>query len=209
VALKTLRSILPLVALFAASCAKDSGSSGNQQAAEGARVKNFDSWASGMGGGYAQDENGNWVPKDGSKRSSFDRQDRDSPYFKGAFAGKDREYKAGEFSKKTWHGNKEYARAAYDGNTDGSRFQTASAYGDKTARDAGKVARDASRAAREGGSYDTSTARESGGNRLDRPSDAETDARRREFISPIRSTVDWQAQRQMSIKETKSLLGKD
>jgi hypothetical protein len=209
VALKTLRTILPLVALLAASCAKDSGSSGNQQAAEGARVKNFDSWASGMGGGYKQDEKGNWVPQDGSKRSSFDRANRDSPYFKGAFSGKDREYKAGEFSKNTWQGNKEYARKAYDGNTDGSRFQTASNYGNKTARDAGKVARDSTRTAREGGSYDTSTARESGGARHDHPSDAETDARRRVFISPIQSTIDWQAQREMSIKETKSLLGKD
>ena len=50
-------------------------------------------------------------------------------------------------------------------------------------------------------------ARETDGKRLDRPSDAETDIRRRVFQQP--QIIDYRDQRKLTLQETKSFLGRD
>lgn len=157
------------------------------------------------GGGYKQDSEGNWKAV-GNRRSSFDRKDRDSPYFKGQFAGTQKEFKTGEYQKKSWWGNKSYELKEYTGNTDGSRFQKSSRFGEMAARDGSKSAREGGGEAYKTNNFATKDAREASGKTLDHPSDAETDIRRRVFQSP--SVIDWQQQRGLSIGETKGILGK-
>lgn len=150
--------------------------------------------------GFTQDSNGNWVPTQ-DRRSSFETQG-ESPYFKGKFAGKT--YKTGEYERKSWWGAKNYERKSYAGETDGSRFQTASGLSGQTARenrtDAGMNARYGT------GSYATSAAREAGGDAIARPGDAETAARRRVYEAP--GIIDWREQRNLSIEQTRGLLGR-
>ena len=90
--------------------------------------------------------------------------------------------------------------------TDGSRFQKASKFGDKTARDADKTAREGGDKTYKTGNFATKDAREADGKILDHPSDAETDERRRVFAAP--GITDWAEERKLNIQETKGILGK-
>lgn len=151
-------------------------------------------------GGYKQDEDGNWVPKS-DKRSSFDSQ-RDSPYFKGKI--EKNTYKTGDYAKKSWWGSKEYEKKDYAGNTDASRFQTA-------ARQDGQISRADGQKANISGSFKTNTlerqsASESQTSAIPRPADAATQSRRRKYKAP--SVIDWQEQRQMSVDQSRGILGR-
>jgi hypothetical protein len=150
--------------------------------------------------GYKQDKVGNWVPKS-DKRSSFESVPA-SPYFTGE--KKKKEFKVGEYQKKSWWGNRDFDMKAYQGNTDGSRFQT-------TARQQGAVAKENRNAAALPGEYATdgyatSAAREAGVDGVSRVSDAETDARRRVYQAP--EVLNWREQRPFTREQTKSLLGR-
>lgn len=151
--------------------------------------------------GYKQDSEGNWLPKT-DRRSSFETQG-DSPYFKGDYAKKD--FQTKKFTKKSWWGDTQYESKKYEGDTDGSRFQTASALGGKSAREGTKsVSGMPDRY--ETGNYATGTAREAGAGRIDRPSDAETDFRRKVYTAP--SIIDWREQRSMDMSQTRGILGR-
>ncbi len=196
---------LPL--LFAASCASSGNSSGSStptasSSSQGANITSVDSWVAknSKDNGFSQDADGNWVPKS-NKRSSFDSQG-ESPYFKGDYSKK--EFKTKDYAKKSWWGDTQYQTKQYEGNTDGSRFQEASAF-------QGQQARDVRKAADLPGEYRTNafatgTASEAGGQRIGRPSDAETDVRRKVFQAP--SVVDWREQRAMDVGQTRSILGR-
>jgi hypothetical protein len=189
------RSILLPLVLLAASCASDKGDS-----APPAETYKPMSQRLSESNGYKQDANGNWAPKN-DKRSSFESQG-ESPYFKGEYGKKN--YKTGGYSKKSWWGNKEYGRPQYAGSTDGSRFQ-------KTSRLDGKGARESGSAADvpdpyQTGAYATSTAREAGTGKLAKPSDAETDIRRRVYQQP--EIIDWRQQRTLSLEQSKGILGR-
>jgi hypothetical protein len=151
-------------------------------------------------GGYKQDEEGNWVPKS-DRRSAYDSQ-RDSPYFKGKIEKEN--YKTGDYAKKSWWGKKNYEAGEYSGNTDGSRFQT-------KARQNGQLARANGDRARMEGPFETNTlnregARESGYGGIDRPGNAYSEAQRKTYKAP--SVIDWRAQRQMSVEQSKGILGR-
>lgn len=148
--------------------------------------------------GYKQDANGNWVPQS-DKRSSFESKG-ESPYVKGDLAK--REYHAGDYAKKSWTGATELKSKTYQGNTDASRFQTANRLSDQKAREFGSRAKVKNYKTQD---YKTSTASE-GGKKIAKPSDAVTDERRKVFASP--DVIDWQAQRQMSMEESRSILGR-
>ena len=125
------RPLSLLVILLAASCASHSGSNSSTGEAQKTLSQRLNE-----SNGYKQDANGNWVPKI-DKRSSFESQG-DTHNFKGKFSGKT--YKAGEYAKKSWWGNKDYGRQPYAGNTDGSRFQQESLLGGKSANESGTAA---------------------------------------------------------------------
>lgn len=190
------RSILLPLALLAASCASDPGDS-----TPPAEPHKTLSQRLSESNGYKQDADGNWAPKN-DKRSSFESQG-ESPYFKGEY-GKKEAYKTGEYSKKSWWGNKDYNRQSYAGNTDGSRFQKTSRLDGKGARESGSAA-DVSDPYQTG-NYATSSAREASENGLSKPSDAETDVRRRVFQQP--DVIDWREQRSLSLEQSKGILGR-
>jgi hypothetical protein len=151
--------------------------------------------------GYKQNEKGEWVPKT-DKRSSYDSQ-RDTPYFKDKLDTMER-YKTGDYAKKSWWGSKEYGKKRYEGDTDGSRFQT-------KARQDGQVARDNGKAARSSDPFKTNTlpresARESGNPAIDRPTNAYTESQRKTYKAP--SVIDWKEQRSMDMDQSKSILGR-
>jgi len=190
------RSIPLLLTLLAASCASDSGNSSPAPEAQKPLSQRLNE-----SNGYKQDANGNWVPKI-DKRSSFESQG-ESPYFKGEYHGKT--YKAGEYAKKSWWGNKDYGRQSYAGDTDGSRFQQKSRLDGQSARettgDTAKIS-----GPYQTGNYATSAAQEAGNSRLAKPSDAVTDSRRKVYPQP--EIIDWQQQRAITLDQSKGILGR-
>ena len=195
--MKPARSILwLLLPLLPVSCAKDSAA---EKTAAAPTLKPL-SQRLDESNGYKQDADGNWLPK-GDKRSSFEAKGK-SPYFQGEYGKKT--YKTGELSKKSWWGNKDYGRQEYSGNTDGSRFQKSSRLDGKSAREAGSAAGIPD--AYQTDSYATGAAREAGQSGLAKPSDTETDIRRRVFQQP--GMIDWREQRELSLEQSKGILGR-
>ena len=192
--MKSPRSILWLAILLTASCGKDSNDA-STPAPRQSLSQRLDEKNS-----YKVDASGNWVPTN-NRRSPFESQGA-SPYFKGKVEKK--EYKPGEYAKKSWWGNKDYGRKTYDGNTDGSRFQQSSRFDDKAAREAGtdsglsKIYKT--------DSYATKAAREAGKKGIERTSDAETDIRRSVYKAP--EIIDWKEQRSMNLEQSKGILGR-
>ena len=185
------------VLLLSASCSSDGDSASTTTSAPTKK-----SLASRLdeSNGYKQDSEGNWLPQS-DKRSSFELN-RKSPYFKGDYAKK--QYKTGDYAKKSWWGDTKYESKSYEGSTDGSRFQTTSKFQQQGAREA-KTAADIPDNYKTG-TYATTSAREAGSDRLGKTSDAETDSRRRVFPQP--EIYDWREQRNLSVSETKGIMGR-
>lgn len=150
--------------------------------------------------GYKQDAEGTWKPQN-DRRSEFESKGESR------FAGKNFEkknYRAGDYAKKSWWGNKEYDRKNYSGNTDGARFQKSSALQGQNAREAGSNAKipDAYQTDR----YETPAARESGTGPVAKSSNATVDKRRKVFQQP--EIMDWREQRSLSVDQSKGILGR-
>jgi hypothetical protein len=192
------RAISGLLALFLASCAGDSGSQPTG-ASQASTLKPL-SERLGENNGFKQDADGNWVPRS-DKRSSYESAGPPA-MFQGEYQKKT--YKTGEYAKKSWWGNKDYGRKEYAGNTDGSRFQTNSRFDGQGAREAGNQADIPD--PYQTGTYATNAARETGNEAIGRPSDAETDIRRRVYTPP--SVIDWREQRSLSLEQSKGILGR-
>jgi hypothetical protein len=190
-------AFLPLLALLFASCASDEPS---PSAATPARKKMEERFG---GGGrdpdsVTQDKSGKIVPN--AKRSPYESKGAPS------FADKDfkkQQYKAGDYAKKSWWGNKDYAPKAYAGNTDGSRFQTSSALDGKGAREAATNAKIPDNYDTD--SYATNAAREAGNSPIKKSSNAEIDNRQKIFDQP--EIIDWREQRSITMDRTKGILG--
>lgn len=193
--MRSHRAICLLPVLLVASCATDSARKENSGGGFKPLSQRLEE-----NNGYAQDSAGNWVPRT-DKRSSFESQGA-SPYFKGDYHKKT--YQAGEYSKKSWWGNKDYGRKSYAGDTDGSRFQETSRHQGRSARETGGSANIPD--AYQTGTYATSAAREAGAGNLAKPSDAETDIRRRVFPQP--AIIDWREQRSLTLEQSKGILGR-
>ena len=132
--------------------------------------------------------------------------DKVNNQFNRGYEGK--EYQAGDFKKKSWWGNQDYAKKVYGGETDGNHLRKSSDMQGSAAGENVKVARDGSRTYDTRG-YDTGAARESGQNRLTKRSDVETASRREagnEFSDP--EIIPWQQQHGVTIEETKSKMGR-
>jgi hypothetical protein len=149
--------------------------------------------------GYKQDSQGNWVAKD-KRRSPYESQGQ-SAYFQKDF--KKQDYKVGEFSKKSWWGNKEMDRKSYAGNTQATVQKNSDLQG-KSARELGKVVNAP-------GSYDTrpygtSSARETGTGGIAKPSNDGIENRRETYQPP--EIIDWRAQRSLSVDQSRGILGR-
>lgn len=155
-----------------------------------------------FGGGGGRDPNSFTQGPDGklkmndAKRSQFENQG-ESHLSNKSFRKQD--YKAGDYAKKSWWGNKEYGRQAYDGNTDGSRFQQTSRLDGQGADEAGSQARvpgDYST-----GNYATGDTRESGDIRV-----RESDSTARESTRK-NDQFQWDEERTLSVEQSRSILG--
>ena len=194
-----LEKVLPgvVIALTAIGCADKTADPAKPVVAE---HKSFSERLN-EGGGFAQDADGKWVAKS-DKRSPFESQG-ESPYFKGKIEKE--QYKTGDYAKKSWWGGeKDFGNKKYEGNTDGSRFQT-------QARQNGQVASDSGRKAKLSDPYQTKTlskesARESDSSAISRPLNESVESRRKVFQAP--SVIDWRAQREMSMEQSRSILGR-
>lgn len=149
--------------------------------------------------GYKQDSEGNWVAKD-NRRSPYESMGQ-SAYFSKDFKKKD--YKAGDYAKKSWWGNKEMDRQSYAGDT--------RAAVPKTSDLQGKGAREPVKVMNAPGSYDTtpygtSSARETGAGGIAKPSNDGIENRREGYQQP--EIIDWRAQRSLSVDQSRGILGR-
>jgi hypothetical protein len=135
---------------------------------------------------------------------NFDGFKRDNPEFKGRWEGKD--YKAGDYRKKSWWGDKDYVTKVYGGNTDASALHKDSRFNGRAAGEGAMAARDSGKTY-DTGAYETGRAREDGsGQAISKVSDAETDERRRVFTDP--EIVPWKQQNGVTIEQTKNAMGR-
>lgn len=193
--MKAHRFILCLLVLLPVSCASDNNKSGRPESARRSLSERLNEK-----NGYKQDADGNWLPQN-DKRSPYESKGQSS-YFKGQYEKK--AYQAGEYSKTSFWGNKEYGRQNYSGSTDGSRFQKNSRFDGQGAREAGNSA-DIPKTYQTD-AYATNAAHEAGNTAIGRPADAETEMRRKVYQPP--EIIDWRQQRQLSLEQSKGILGK-
>lgn len=149
--------------------------------------------------GYQVDQQGNWVPKT-DKRSQYEGRGG-SAYFNGEVGKKS--FQTNQLNKGSWMGGKEFERPVHRLNQAGSpmggtnRFSQQQANLNRNLQTPERI---------EGNHLQTATANETSAGEIDRPSDAETDARRRVFIQP--DIIDYRQQRELSIQQSKDLLGR-
>ena len=143
------------------------------------------------------DDEGN-ITKD-SKRSNFEGKKLNS--IGGDFGKK--QFAASRYSKKNWSGSKNFDPGNFKRSK--NRWDDEEWFLRKQARETGTAARSQGQAYSTG-NYHTATAREQGGNRLARPSDVETDIRRRVNKEPL--IIDQEDYEKMSLEESKSILGR-
>lgn len=194
--MKTLSLAVLLPMLVLASCASDP----KPDPAAAAPVRKPLSERINEKNGYKQDADGNWKVE----------SDRRSPYegkgatydSKKSFQKKD--YRTGDFAKKSWWGNKQVERQVYAGDTDGSRFQKPSALQGQNAREGDDLAKIPDPYQTD--SYATSAARETRAGAIDRPADAAIESRRKKFKQP--EIVDWREQRSLSLDQSRGILGR-
>lgn len=152
--------------------------------------------------GYQQDSKGNWVPRN-DRRSQFESKG-ESSFANKSFGKKD--YKAGDFAKKTWWGGKSYERKPYAGNTDGSHFSRPSSLQGQGAREATRQF--STPGPYDTGSYATTAARESSASAITTPTKARDQVERRAKVFQQPEIIDYREQRNLSLDQSKGLLGR-
>lgn len=212
--------MLPVVGLVACSGSGSGGASGSSSgaampvaggagpAAQPFRMKTGDDGDDDLG--RMQDKFGSRSPfmtdskgKPMGEYRAAGEFDRANTQFDRGYAGK--EYKAGEFKKKSFWGHRDYAKAVYGGDTNANGLRKGSRFQDAAAGENVKVARDGSRTY-DTGAYATGAARETGKRRLDKVADAETTDRTNIFTDP--EIIPWQQQHGVTIDETRSKMGR-
>ena len=188
--MKSLLHVLLLTALLPVSCA-DNKSLPPEHKSLSQRLDQKN--------GYKQDSHGNWVPQI-DQRSQFESKGQ-SPYFQGKYDKKT--YQTGSYGKKSWWGNKDFGLKPYAGNTDGSHFQKNSRYSQQGARESGTPAN--LPGTYQTGTYATGSAREASRQGILRKTDALTESRRNSYQKP--EIIDWQEQRNLSVEQSKGILG--
>ncbi len=199
--MKFLRPITLALTVFTVSCGPDSSQKSTAQQPTGARIRSADDWVGekAKNNGFTKDASGNMVPKT-DKRSFYENKSA-SRYGSKEFSKS--EYKAGDFAKKSWWGNKNYAPKAYAGNTDGSRFQTPSDLQGQGAREANNAADIPDNY--QTGTYATGNANETGNAPVQKGSNDAIENRRKVFAQP--DIIDYREQRSLTVEQSKSILG--
>lgn len=150
--------------------------------------------------GYKQDSEGNWKPQS-DRRSPYESKGETHDATKGF---NKQAYKAGDYNKKSWWGNKDYGHQTYQGNTDGSSFQKSSALQGKGASEAGSNANIPTNY--QTNNYRTNSAREAAGKQIKKGSNTEIENRRSGYQQP--EIIDWKQQRTLSMDQSKGIMGR-
>ena len=151
--------------------------------------------------GYTKDANGNLVPRS-DKRSSFENIGQDPNFTRKGIQKK--EYRAGDYSRKSFWGNKEVGRTAYTGATDGSRFQQTNRSQGQGASESGTIADVAGNY--DTGRFDTTNARETRAESITKGSNVLIEKRRKSYEQP--EIISWDEQRKLSVNQSKGILGR-
>ena len=150
--------------------------------------------------GYEVDDKGNWLPKN-DKRSQYEGRGG-SGYFSGAVSKKS--FGTNQLNKGSWMGGSEVQRPSHHLSGTGSNFGGSNRFSSQQA----SLNRNLQTPTHIAGNHlPDRRANETHGQRADKPSDAETDVRRRVFNEP--DIIDYRQQREMSIQESKQLLGRE
>ena len=150
--------------------------------------------------GYKPDAEGHLKPQS-NKRSSLETQGAATGFKKDYHK---KEYKTGDYAKKSWWGSKDYERKSYAGSTDGSRFRKSSGMQDQAARETGSAAEIP--APYQTNSYATRGAREANTPEIARTGNAAIENRKKVFKQP--DIIDWKEQRSLSLYQSKTFLGR-
>lgn len=132
---------------------------------------------------------------DNAKRSQYENQGQ------ATIGGKQyqkKDYRTGDYAKKSWWGNKDYDSKTYAGPTDGSRFQTSSRLDGQGAPESGSQARVPD--PYNTGKYATGDAREAGNVNRDNAIQAREEGRNNDQFQ-------WHKERDLSVDQSRSLLG--
>lgn len=198
--MKSIRAVAIAFLSLIASCGSGAGKKDNTTSSSEQKFVPFSQRVGGGGtrdpNSFRQDSNGK-LKIDNAKRSPYESKGEASI---GGKTYQKKDYKAGDYAKKSWWGNKDYDRKSYTGNTDGSRFQKPSALGEQGARESGSQAKIPEKY--NTGDYATGTARE-GANSVSR--DSGTTAREQ---GRTNEEYQWNEARQISVDQSKSLLGR-
>jgi hypothetical protein len=207
-----MRFILPLaVALGAAGLLASCGTGGDAEAgADPAPQEGFEM----KSGELFNDDSQKIIDRFGATNPNFDKSGQRkgaaensmvSRHFDKGYAANAYQGNLDRYEKRSFWGRKDYTGKVYDGATDGDRFLQSAREGSKGASEGSRVSRENSKVLNPG-SVDRSAARESGRAPLARPSDAETDFRRRVYQEP--EVKDWRAQRALDVEDTRAMLGR-
>lgn len=150
--------------------------------------------------GFKVDSEGNWVPQN-DRRSQYESMGQ-AAYFDKKAAKKD--FKAGELSRRSWWGNKNFRPGSYQGPTDGSNFKNAARGSRKQAAESGSTA--GLNGNYGTNAYGTGSAREASRSSVTKRTDYLSDQRRQNYDQP--GIVDWREQRSLSLEQSRSMLGR-
>jgi hypothetical protein len=199
---KPIRAAAILASVVLASCASSTNKNSSTAAAptesSGAKIRSADEWVSDISkdNGFVKGPDGRLVPKS-DRRSPFENKG-ESYFAKKSY--KKEQYKTGDFTTKSWWGNKGYDHKNYSGNTDGSRFEKSSGMQGKGARENGNAADIPDNY--HTGTFATGNARESTDTRMH---DSTSIARENDKDN---SQFQWNPQRSLSVEQSRSLLGR-
>lgn len=189
------RLFMILCTLLLASCANSPKRDANQHLANESLTGRLS-----QNHGYKVDEQGNWIPRN-NKRSQYEGLGGKS-YFNGDLHKK--AFQAQTLSKGSWIGEQRLKKPEHHLNGAESAVGVISPFNSQQANLEHRLQTPAKIA---GNHLPTDVARETGAGAITRPSDAETDFRRRVFQQP--DVVDYKKQRELSIEQSKRLLGRE
>lgn len=133
---------------------------------------------------------------DNSKRSQFENRGQATV---GGKTYQKKDYRTGDYAKKSWWGNKGYESKTYAGPTDGSRFQTASRMDGQGARESGTQVR--AQDNYKTGNYGTGDALEDGNMSRD-------DSVKAHEVGRTYDQFQYNKERDLSVEQSRSMLGR-
>lgn len=201
--MKPIRAIVVLSFALLASCGNSGADKKNTTSSSENQFVPFSQRIGSSDGNGSRDPNSpkldskGKLKMDSAKRSPYESKGQASI---GGKTYQKKAYKAGDYAKKSWWGNKDYGSKSYAGNTDGSRFQTSSRLDGQGAPESGNQAKIPEKY--NTGDYATGAAREAS-NSVNR--DSGTAAREQ---GRTNDEYQWDGPRNISVDQSRSLLGR-